>query len=219
MPELTPTGYTPLTEYQQRQLMAPLSAANVKNRSQGGAKVSYLEAWYIRARLTQIFGFGGFSEETLTSELIHQARVPKRNSNDEQWEIVYHCTVRLTIPQLGCVFTESAVAGQKGPEFGEVADFAAKTAASDAFKRCAMNLGTQFGLSLYNRGALSDVVKAIVAPGQEWFKGERFHPQPAEPDEAKTARVNQVEEALTVNDDTGPRVAPAEPEEDTDEPA
>jgi hypothetical protein len=35
---------------------------------------------------------------------------------------------------------------------------AIKTAESDALKRAAINLGTQFGLSLYNNGSLRDVV-------------------------------------------------------------
>jgi hypothetical protein len=35
---------------------------------------------------------------------------------------------------------------------------AIKTAESDAIKRAAINLGTQFGLSLYNNGSLRDVV-------------------------------------------------------------
>ncbi len=32
----------------------------------------------------------------------------------------------------------------------------------------AINLGTQFGLSLYNYGATRDVVKVVLADGQEW---------------------------------------------------
>jgi hypothetical protein len=35
---------------------------------------------------------------------------------------------------------------------------AIKTAESDALKRAAINLGTQFGLSLYNNGSMRDVV-------------------------------------------------------------
>jgi hypothetical protein len=35
---------------------------------------------------------------------------------------------------------------------------AIKTAESDALKRAAINLGTQFGLSLYNNGSLRDVI-------------------------------------------------------------
>ena len=45
---------------------------------------------------------------------------------------------------------------------GEHHDNAVKTAASDALKRCAINLGTQFGLSLYDDGRTTDVVKGTL---------------------------------------------------------
>jgi hypothetical protein len=48
---------------------------------------------------------------------------------------------------------------------GDLHDNAIKTAASDGLKRCAINLGTQFGLSLYDNGSRTDVVKmTLVKP-------------------------------------------------------
>jgi hypothetical protein len=42
---------------------------------------------------------------------------------------------------------------------------AIKTAESDALKRAAINIGDQFGLSLYNNGSTTPVVvKTLVAP-------------------------------------------------------
>jgi hypothetical protein len=66
------------------------------------------------------------------------------------------------------VYSEYAAASQTGPDIGEVMDFAIKTAESDALKRAAINLGTQFGLSLYNNGSTDDIVKKVLAPGAEW---------------------------------------------------
>ena len=43
---------------------------------------------------------------------------------------------------------------------------AVKTAESDAFKRAAINLGDQFGLSLYNNGSLKPVVGRTLADGE-----------------------------------------------------
>ena len=52
------------------------------------------------------------------------------------------------------------------PQRGESHDMAVKTAESDAIKRAAINLGTQFGLSLYNNGSLKDiVVMTLSSPG------------------------------------------------------
>lgn len=85
------------------------------------------------------------------------------------WLVAAKATVQLTVRDGKggqARYTEVAVAGQKGPDFGEVADFAMKTAESDALKRAAINLGTQFGLSLYNSGDLSDVVRVVLEPRQ-----------------------------------------------------
>ena len=69
------------------------------------------------------------------------------------------------IPSLDCTYTEAAVGSATLPQRGEAHDMAVKTAESDAIKRAAINLGTQFGLSLYNNGDLKDVVKAtLVVP-------------------------------------------------------
>jgi hypothetical protein len=43
---------------------------------------------------------------------------------------------------------------------------ALKTAESDALKRAATYLGTQFGLGLYNQGSTAEVVRKIVEPTQ-----------------------------------------------------
>lgn len=51
------------------------------------------------------------------------------------------------------------------PDPGEAHDMAVKTAESDAFKRAAINLGDNFGLSLYNNGSVAPVVRATIAEG------------------------------------------------------
>lgn len=82
------------------------------------------------------------------------------------WRVAIEVTYEVYVHQLGAVYSDAAIAGQVGPDIGEVADFAVKTAESDAFKRCVINLGTQFGLSLYDNGSLGDVVGVVIAPGQ-----------------------------------------------------
>lgn len=54
------------------------------------------------------------------------------------------------------------------------------TAESDALKRCAINLGTQFGLSLYNDGKTEDVIRVVLAPGQEWPRPQQQEPAGAQ---------------------------------------
>lgn len=152
-----------LTFEQLEVLMRPLHPSRVQSRSQGGATLSYLAAFDVKAMLIRVFGFGGFSAEVTDAKIIDIDR-----GDDGKVRVAAMATVRLTIPSLGCVYTETAIAGQTGKSVGDVADFAMKTAESDALKRAATYLGTQYGLSLYNNGSTKEVVQRILAPGQEW---------------------------------------------------
>jgi recombination DNA repair RAD52 pathway protein len=97
---------------------------------------------------------------------VHESQYQSGNSDREQWRVGVICTVKLTIHQTGAVYSESAAASQSNPDYGEALDFAVKTAESDALKRCATNLGSTFGLSLYNNGTTQDVVRVVFSPDQ-----------------------------------------------------
>jgi recombination DNA repair RAD52 pathway protein len=170
------------TQQQLQALMAPLNGNRVSSRSQGGRSLSYLEAWDVKAALIRVFGFGNWSADVTESKILRMERdVPafsgsgnsrtrKMNENGEpdfNWSVTAMVTLRLTIAMTGATYTETAIASQTGPDVGEVSDFAVKTAESDALKRCAINLGTQFGLGLYNNGGLGDVVRVLLDPRQK----------------------------------------------------
>lgn len=175
----TPAGHrlAPLTDLQLKTLMGDINAARVSAK-QG---MSYVEAWDIKATLIRVFGFGGFSSRLLDAKIIRSVEVPQvNNQNKTNWAVTAQATVELSIHQLGAVYSETAIAGSKQPDFTESADMAIKSAESDALKRAAIFLGTQFGLSLYNSGSLQDVIKVIVAPEQTWRQGARWLPEVAE---------------------------------------
>lgn len=160
----------PLTDMQLKQLMTNLHPARIESK-QG---MSYLAAWDVKATLIRVFGFGGFSSEVTESSILKAEQIAQAsNANKLNWSITAKATVRLTIHQLGAVYTETAIAGSKQPDFTESADMAIKSAESDALKRAAIFLGTQFGLSLYNDGKPDEIIKAVLAPDQEWSRGAR----------------------------------------------
>jgi hypothetical protein len=104
-----------------------------------------------------------------------------------------------------CTYREGAVGSTSGPAnmIGEHHDNAAKTAASDALKRCAMNLGTQFGLSLYDNGTTNDVVKrTLVVP-------EGVDAAPATPKQVDEAAEAALKESLGATEVTTPEENPA----------
>lgn len=154
-----------LAEEQVRALMGNLNPARVAHRKQGGRDLSYLEAFDVKATLIRLFGFGGFSAECIDTRILREHWYQKDSKDLVQ--VTAMCTVRLTIHATGAVYTESGAASQSGPDHGEVADFAIKTAESDALKRAATYLGTQLGLSLYDQGTTREVVRVLFAPKQK----------------------------------------------------
>jgi hypothetical protein len=163
----------PLNETQLKMLMTDLNSDRVAVKQ----RMSYLEAWDVKATLIRVFGFGGFSSELIESKILKAVEAPQSGNKDKNnWEITAQATVRLSIHQLGAVYTETAIAGSKQPDFTESADMAIKSAESDALKRAAIFLGTQFGLSLYNSGATQEIVKSVLADGQEFLRGARVLP-------------------------------------------
>lgn len=164
-----------LTPEQYDYLLNPLRSTRVATRSQGGKSLSYLEAWDVKAHLTRIFGFGNWDSEV--ADYAYVATREYEANNDKKTpmvEVIYRARVQLTIrDQYGnrlCRHSEVAVGSTSGPAnmLGEHHDNAVKTAASDALKRCAINLGTQFGLSLYDNGNRSDVVRTTLVKPAGW---------------------------------------------------
>ncbi len=144
-----------------------LTAAIQPNRVQQLRGNSHLEAWDVRRHLIRAFGFDGFDVETKSLELVRE--IETKQGDKSRWTVVYRAEVRLTIKVAGkaiAVF-EDAASGDScnQPSLGDAHDMAMKTALSQGLKRCAVNLGDQFGLSLYNDGKTSAVVqRSLVAP-------------------------------------------------------
>lgn len=184
---------TPLTPAQVGALMANIHGDRVKTLRKGGRGFSYVEAYDIRATLIRLFGFGGFSVEVIEYTIQSVERdIPKSSGNGTTaFRVTATATTRLTIPRLGCVYTETAAANQSGSEPGEVMDFAIKTAASDALKRCAANLGTQFGLSLYEDGKQTDIVRVLFDTDQKEALAT-YREEAAESDKATRAAAQAI---------------------------
>lgn len=147
-----------LNAAQYEQLLKPLNPARIAKRQQAGRSLSYLEAWDVKAHMNRVFGFLNWSADVIESTLAFEEKNEKG-----QWNVGYKVTLRLRINTGDDMFqdstyTESAVGSATLPQRGEAHDMAIKSAESDAFKRAAINLGTQFGLSLYDNGSTKDVV-------------------------------------------------------------
>jgi recombination DNA repair RAD52 pathway protein len=170
-----------LTDTQLQALLAAINPNRVSSRRVGNQNLSYVESWDIRAALIRVFGFGGFSIETIEAKVLdirddgRQGKYPDTHATKAgQFKTPYamaQATVRLTVFGIGpqgqdVVYSASAVGSNDGFTIGDIVGNAIKTAESDALKRAAINLGTQFGLSLYQNGSKTDVVRMVLQPEQ-----------------------------------------------------
>jgi recombination DNA repair RAD52 pathway protein len=171
--ELEP--YSRFTADQLLQLMEPLSENRVSKRSQSGSQLSYVEAHDIKNMLIRIFGFGGFSSDVVASDVKTGEWFVNAKSGKDNVKVLAVATVKVTLHPPArrtevlfdpVTYTETAVSSQTGADEGDTADFAMKTAESDAFKRAAIFLGTQMGLSLYAKGSLPTQAE-LLKLGQE----------------------------------------------------
>lgn len=137
------------TEAQIKALDAPLDKSKVKEREQGGKKLSYVEAWHAIAEANRIFGFDGWTRETVLLEQTNRDLVDLKSY--KQWRVGYIAKVRVTA---GGVIREGTGygSGMSKPEaLGDAIESAVKEAESDAMKRALMTFGNPFGLALYDK--------------------------------------------------------------------
>tara|TARA_A100001391_G_scaffold131938_1_gene91143 strand:+ start:1649 stop:2341 length:693 start_codon:yes stop_codon:yes gene_type:complete len=113
-------------------LSAPLDLNNVKQRKgAGGRKLDYISGEHAIAEANRIFGFDGWSCETVHMECV------------KEQPITYIARVRI---RAGGVTREGW-----GGDNGNDHENAVKSAETDAIKRALRTFGNQFGLPLYDK--------------------------------------------------------------------
>lgn len=209
------TGTARVTEVQYNYLTHGIDPRRVRELS---GKGSHVEAWDIRRTLIRVFGFGGFDIEDRGTCLVKEIENPPgsitygssgKTNNRTVWTVVYRVSLRLIVKDAEgreIAHFDDAATGDavNQPSLGDAHDLAVKTAHSQALKRCATNLGDQFGLSLYNNGSRNPVViKCAVSP---------IAAQPApQPDDAPAVDGGEMDEPRSGDDgDDGRQVERAE---------
>ena len=140
---------------QVKELLKPIDPSRVGRDGKG---FSHVEAWDIRKRMNQIFGIGEWSSEVEKMELIYETEV---SGSKTRWSVAYRALCVVTVD--GAVYSEWAGGDATNyPSRADAHDQAMKTAESQAFKRACVNLGDQFGLSLYKNGSIEATVQDVV---------------------------------------------------------
>jgi len=168
-PEATALPGSYLDPQQVTVLLRPIRPYRV---SQDGKGFSHVEAYEIRAHLNRVFGFARWSAEVLDQQLVFEDQVEKTSKEGRKypaWTVCYRTLLRLTVHapdgSVLATYTEGATGDSpNNPSRADAHDMALKTSQSQALKRAAVNLGDQFGLSLYNGGSLRPLVGQTIAP-------------------------------------------------------
>lgn len=139
------------TADQKESLRAPLSSANVKTRSQAGRSLSYIESWKAIEEANFIFGFDGWTSETVDVKCVaeRERQIGREPNTKPGWGVSYTARVRVRV---GDVTRDGVGAGHGiDVDLGQAHESAIKEAESDARKRALMTFGYRFGLALYDK--------------------------------------------------------------------
>jgi len=130
------------------ELTRKLDPKNVKDRTQGGGKVQFIEGWHAVSEMNRIFGFGAWDRETMALRMLGEPRTV-----DGKQRVEYMARVRVTVRLSdGVVVRDGSGFGQGiDRDVGQAHESALKEAETDAMKRAMMTFGNPFGLALYDK--------------------------------------------------------------------
>jgi hypothetical protein len=133
---------------------------HIRTREAHGRELTYLEGWYAMSEANRIFGFDGWSRETIESRCVLS------RENRGSFLAVYLARVRVTVQADGAtIIREGHGTGEgRGTSPGEVHDIALKAAETDATKRALTTFGRPFGLELYRGGKAIASQKSLPPP-------------------------------------------------------
>lgn len=142
----------------------------IRTRESNGRALYYIEGWYAISEANRIFGFDGWSRETL------ETRCVLTRENRGIFLAVYVARVRITVHAGGTTTIREGhgTSEGRGASPGEVHDIAVKAAETDATKRALATFGKPFGLALYANGRIVPSAKTL---GHEPKSADTIHQQ------------------------------------------
>lgn len=137
------------TEQQIKLLSDKLDASHVRPPQKYGPKGDYLEGWHVIAEANRIFGFDGWSYETVETKCVAENPRKIGQGQKDGWGVTYTSRVRVMV---GGVVREDFGAGHGYDiDLGLAHESAVKEAVTDALKRALRTFGNPFGLALYDK--------------------------------------------------------------------
>jgi DNA repair and recombination protein RAD52 len=188
------------TVEQKAALAAPLNRSHVKSRAQAGRQLSYIEGWHAIAEANRIFGFDGWSRETVELRQLGEPR-----EVDGKCRVAYLARVRVTVwagnegdPVVrdGCGYGSGI-----DRDLGSAHESALKEAETDAMKRALMTFGNPFGLALYDKDQAQVVTSAPAKADAEPPRDNLgLLPSPDELPREMQVLIRDIEHCKTITD-------------------
>src|SRR5262245_45011764 len=151
----------------------------IRTREANGRELSYIEGWHAISEANRIFGFDGWSRETVESRCV------LARENRGAFLAVYTARVRISVQAGGSTIIREGhgSAEGRGASPGEVHDTALKAAETDATKRALATFGKPFGLALYGVGKSPSIQRAMPIQSDLTEATQRFgfHPDDTTP--------------------------------------
>lgn len=149
-------------DFAAEQLAKPLDRKHVLTRSQSGRSLSYVEGWHAIAEANRIFGFDGWTRETVDIRCV--AEKPRKIGRDGRDGFGVSYIAKVRVIALGVIREGTGTGHGIDADLGAAHESAIKEAETDAMKRALMTFGNPFGLALY------DKTQANVVDGVEEYE-------------------------------------------------
>jgi DNA repair and recombination protein RAD52 len=147
-------GAKVFTEKQITALNAKLDGGAVKQRSQAGQTLSYLEGYAAIESANRIFGYGNWSGSVVELTQVEACAFEKNNKSGFRASYIVRYRVKVYSQDRTNTVEFDDVGYGSGTSYaslGDAVESATKEAVTDAMKRTLRNFGNQFGLALYDK--------------------------------------------------------------------
>ena len=212
-PEMTIGGPEARGQFDRDQVETLLRGINPSRVLADGKGHAHVSQQDVTAHLIRTFGFGNFDTRILSLDLVFENnRTDNSGKPGPRWDVCYRATVELTVRnrkgETVATYENVSTGTAENQKRGDAHDLSSKSAVSLALKRCTINLGDQFGLSLYNKGQIQPLVRrTLVMPEALEQSDEAADLQDGIPqqvalgaDESDTAEATQQNEAPAAGD-------------------
>lgn len=136
------------TDEMKKALQAPLDPANVKPPAPGKYG-DYIEGWKTIEEANRIFGFDGWTRETVDMVVVCEYETTVGRDQKPGWAVGYRAKVRINVG--GVIREGTAVGNGVSVQLYDAHESASKEAETDAMKRALMTFGYPMGLALYDK--------------------------------------------------------------------